>query len=148
MTPRSVPENPAAIGRPGENWSSTRAIGTVAAVTMPTGAAAGRLQDDGARCPLQMTLPSPAAVGMLNDVTELDARTRLSRVLDLARLRDGGEASGPAECVICSRYSSTRGRHRATGNSRWPRVVGGWSAPVVVSSGPSAVLFAWGRREP
>jgi aminoglycoside phosphotransferase (APT) family kinase protein len=30
---------------------------------------------------------------MLNDVTELDARTRLARVLDLARLRDGGEAT-------------------------------------------------------
>jgi len=30
---------------------------------------------------------------MLNDVTEHDARTRLSRVLDLARLRDYGEAS-------------------------------------------------------
>lgn len=29
---------------------------------------------------------------MLNDVTELDAHTRLARVLDLARLRDGGEA--------------------------------------------------------
>lgn len=30
---------------------------------------------------------------MLNDVTELDACSRLSRVLNLARLRDGSEAS-------------------------------------------------------